>query len=46
MDATTAIAVATGIGVGITLIVLILRGSFMLGKLDNKVDSLDKKLTI
>ncbi len=39
-----AIAIATGAGVGITLIVLLVRGSFMLGSMSNKVDNVDEKI--
>ena len=41
MDAPTAIAIATVAGVGLTLIVLLVRGTFMLGSLSNNVNNLN-----
>lgn len=40
IEGATVATVIAGLGIGITLIVLLLRGSFMLGRLSNQVDGL------
>ena len=51
METATIIAIAavctagiTGAGIGITIIVLLIRGSFMMGKIVNQVDGLENKV--
>ena len=44
MDAPTAIAIATVAGVGLTLIVLLVRGTFMLGIMSNNVTNLNARV--
>ena len=38
------IAGLTGLGIGITLIVLLVRGGFLLGRLHNQVEDLDTRI--
>ena len=48
MDAGTIAAIViaslTGLGIGITLIVLLVRGGFLLGRLFNRVEALDGRV--
>ena len=48
MDAGTIAAIViaslTGLGIGITLIVLLVRGGFLLGRLFNRVEALDARV--
>ena len=48
MDAGTIAAIViaglTGLGIGITLIVLLVRGGFLLGRLHNRVEDLDTRI--
>ena len=48
MDAGTIAAIViaglTGLGIGITLIVLLVRGGFLLGRLHNQVEDLDARI--
>lgn len=44
MSVAVAIAVIAGISLGVTVIVLLIRGSYRLGKLVNKVDTQETKI--
>ena len=44
VETTPLVAIIAAAGIGVTLIVLLVRGSFQLGKLVNKVGNLDDKV--
>ncbi len=44
MEVTPFVAIIAAAGIGVTLVVLLIRGSFQLGRLSHKVDNLDDKV--